>query len=199
MAKLYFRYGSMNCGKTTSLLQVDFNYKERGMATFLIKPKVDSKGADEVVSRIGISKKVDYLAETTDNLFELLKPIIEEKKISCVLVDEVNFLLPKQIDELYEVAVRLNTPVICFGLRTDFLNQGFPGSSRLLELAHEITELKNICRCGKKSTLNLRLFNGKPIFAGEQIAIDGENKIEYISVCSTCYFRFKEESEASSI
>lgn len=195
MAKLYFRYGSMNCGKTTSLLQVDFNYKERGMATFLIKPKVDSKGADEVVSRIGISKKVDYLAKNTDNLFNLLKPIIEEKKISCVLVDEVNFLLPKQIDELYEVAVRLNTPVICFGLRTDFLNQGFPGSSRLLELAHEITELKNICQCGKKSTLNLRLFNGKPIFTGEQIAIDGENKIEYISVCSGCYFRFKEESK----
>lgn len=193
MAKLYFRYGSMNCGKTTSLLQVDFNYQERGMNTYLIKPKIDSKGADEVVSRIGISKKVDYLTEKTDNLFALLSEVISEKNISCILVDEANFLPPKQIDELYEIAVKRNTPVICFGLRTDFMNKGFPGSSRLLELAHEITELKNICECGKKSTLNMRLFNGKPIFVGEQIAIDGENKVEYVSVCSSCFFRYKEE------
>lgn len=193
MAKLYFRYGSMNCGKTTSLLQVDFNYKERGMETYLIKPKIDSKGADEVVSRIGISKKVDYLTNNSDNLFEILSEVINKKDISCILVDEANFLLPKQIDELYEIAVLKDTPVICFGLRTDFLNKGFPGSSRLLELAHEITELKNICQCGKKSTLNMRLFNGKPIFKGEQIAIDGENKVEYISVCSSCFFKFKKE------
>lgn len=195
MAKLYFRYGSMNCGKTTSLLQVDFNYKERGMNTFLIKPKIDTKGADEVISRIGISKKVDYLTENTDDLYKFLTKIIWENNISCVLVDEANFLNPKQIDELYEVAVKLNTPVICFGLRTDFMNKGFPASSRLLELAHEITELKNVCRCGKKSTLNMRLFNGKPVFKGEQIAIDGENKVEYISVCSSCFFRYKEEYE----
>lgn len=198
MAKLYFRYGSMNCGKTTSLLQVDFNYKERGMNTFLIKPKIDSKGADEVVSRIGISKRVDYLTENTDDLFHLLSNVIQSQNISCILVDEANFLPPTQIDELYKVAVILDVPVICFGLRTDFMNMGFPGSSRLLELAHEITELKNICQCGKKSTLNMRLFNGKPIFVGEQIAIDGENKVEYVSVCSSCYFKFKEKYEKES-
>lgn len=192
MSKLYFRYGAMNCGKSTALMQVMHNYHERGMQAMIIKPYTDTKGGDQVVSRLGISKTVDLLIKTDENVIEAVDSWISKNgPVQCILVDEVQFLKAKQIDQLFEIAVRGNVPVICYGLRTDFLMQGFEGSERLLLLAHSLEELKTICRCGRKAILNARKIDGEFIFEGEQVVIDGENHVEYESLCANCYFEYK--------
>lgn len=192
MAKLYFKYGAMNCGKTTSLLQTHHNYVSLGYNVILMKPVIDTKGNDEVVSRLGISHKVDILLNKNDNPYEIIK---KTNNVHCVLVDEVQFLSKEQVDNLYKITALLNIPVICFGLRTDFLGEGFKGSTRLLEIADSISEMKNICKCGKKATMNLRLVNGIPTFSGSQVMIDGTDNIEYISVCSECFLKAKEKEK----
>ena len=190
MSKLYFRYGAMNSGKSTNLMQVAYNYEERGMRVVLIKPSTDKKGGDKLVSRLGVERKVDLLI----NIYEEVKKWEDNKyKIDCILVDEVQFLKSHQIDELFEIAVCLDIPVICYGLRTDFKMQGFEGSTRLLLLAHSIEELKTICKCGRKAVLNGRKINGKFVFEGEQVAIDNVDNVEYESLCGHCYFKFKNE------
>ena len=198
MAKLYFRYGAMNSGKSTALIQVAHNYEERGMSVLLIKPAVDTKGADTVVSRIGASRTVDLLATPDVDLFEAVAAANAEKPISCVLADEAQFFTPQQVDQLFLVAVTQSIPVICYGIRSDFQMKGFPGSTRLLEIAHSIEELKTICTCGKKALINARMVNGEFVFEGEQVAIDGEASVEYRSVCPQCYFRLKAEAEAKA-
>ena len=194
MSKLYFRYGAMNSGKSTNLMQVAHNYEERGMKVVLIKPSTDKKGGDKLVSRLGVERKVDLLINDDQNVDEEVKNWQNNKyKIDCILVDEVQFLKSHQIDELFEVAVCLDIPVICYGLRTDFKMQGFEGSTRLLLLAHSIEELKTICKCGRKAVLNGRKINGKFVFEGEQVAIDNVDNVEYESLCGHCYFKFKNE------
>ena len=194
MSKLYFRYGAMNSGKSTNLTQVAHNYEERGMKVVLIKPSTDKKGGDKLVSRLGVERKVDLLINDDQNVYEEVKKWEDDKyKIDCILVDEVQFLKSHQIDELFEVAVCLDIPVICYGLRTDFKMQGFEGSTRLLLLAHSIEELKTICKCGRKAVLNGRKINGKFVFEGEQVAIDNVDNVEYESLCGHCYFKFKNE------
>ena len=196
MSKLYFRYGAMNCGKSTNMLQVAHNYEERGMKILIIKPMTDTKGGDTVVSRLGISRKVDVLISGQDNLYNIINNYIKVNgKVNCILVDEVQFLKSRHIDELFKVAVKLNIPTICYGLRTDFQMKGFEGSSRLLLLAHSIEELKTICKCGKKALLNGRKINGEFVFEGEQVVIDNEMQVEYESLCPRCYFKLKEEYE----
>lgn len=197
MSKLYFRYGAMNCGKSTALMQVAHNYKERGMQAILVKPKIDTKGDDKVVSRLGIDRRVDILVESHENIKSMIDQYISDNgPVHCILVDEVQFMKKTQIDQLFEVAVRTNIPVICYGLRTDFLMNGFEGSERLLLLAHSIEELKTICRCGKKASLNGRKIDGKFVFEGEQVAIDGVGHVEYESLCPKCYFEFKEAEKS---
>ncbi|MCY6958766.1 thymidine kinase [Clostridium brassicae] len=194
MSKLYFRYGAMNCGKTTNLLQVAHNYKERGMKAIVIKPKTDTKGGDKVISRLGISKKVDMLIEKERNVYISVKDWVDKKgRIDCILVDEAQFMKKEQIDQLFKIAVTMNIPIICYGLRTDFQMNGFEGSSRLLLLAHSIEELKTICKCGKKAILNGRMINGEFVFEGEQIAIDKQDNVEYQSLCANCYFKYERE------
>ena len=194
MAKLYFRYGAMNCGKTTALLQTAHNYSESGQKAIIIKPAVDTKMKSCVTSRLGISREVDLLVEENDNLFKHFEE--NGQGLDCILVDEVQFLTVAQIEELYSVAVVLNIPVICYGLRADFRMDGFPASSRLLELAHSITEMKNVCSCGKKATCNLRLVNNVPVFKGNQVEIDNSDFISYKAVCSECYERLKFSTNA---
>ncbi len=185
MAKLYFRYGAMNCGKTTMLLQVAHNYEERGMKVILIKPLIDTKGNDKVVSRLGVNRKVDILLNKDDSLFSKIDNLPD-----AIIVDEAQFLEPKQVEELFYVSKEYNVPVLCYGLRSDFQTKGFPGAIRLFELADSIEELKTICRCGKKATFNMRFLNGKPIFDGNQVAIDnGKDNITYESVCGNCYIK----------
>ncbi|SRR6056297_781004 len=187
MAKLYFRYGAMNSGKTTHLIQVAYNYEERNMKVLILKPQVDSKGKDYIVSRIGVKRKVDYMIDNKVDIYDLLK----NEDMDCLLVDEVQFLSEEQIDQLMNFVTKRKIPVICYGLRTDFQTQGFPGSKRLLLLAHSIEELKTICRCGKKAIFVGRKINGDFIFDGNQIAIDGD-EVTYESLCHECYYKERE-------
>ena len=190
MAKLYFRYGAMNCGKTTALLQVAHNYEERGMNILLLKPSKDKKGDKDVVSRLGVGREVDYLVGENDSIIKITEEYLEKnKQLDCILVDEAQFLEPKQVDELLFFATDMDVPVICYGLRTDFKLQGFPGSTRLLEVASTIEEMKTICECGKKATLNARFVNGEMVTEGEQVAIDGFDDVTYRSMCPKCYFK----------
>jgi thymidine kinase len=196
MSKLYFRYGAMNCGKSTNLLQVAHNYEERGMKVIIVKPMTDTKGGNRVVSRLGVAREVDLLIEQQQNIYkEVERYIAERGKIDCILVDEVQFFKKHHIDELFEIAVLMDTPVICYGLRTDFQGNGFEGSSRLLLLAHSIEELKNICECGSKAMMNGRMINGKFVFEGKQVAIDKEDNIEYHALCPKCFLSLKKNYE----
>lgn len=157
MSKLYFRYGAMNSGKSTHLMQVAHNYEERGMKVLIVKPKIDTKGGDTLVSRLGVNRHVDLLISMDENLFDIINVYLKEgKRIDCILVDEVQFMKSNQIDQLFEIAVKINIPIICYGLRTDFKREGFEGSTRLLLLAHSIEEMKTICACGRKAVFNGR-------------------------------------------
>lgn len=197
MAKLYFRYGAMNSGKSTALIQVAFNYEERGMTVFLIKPGIDTKGGTTLVSRIGVARPVDYMAKPEDDLLRVVEERTALGTVHCVLVDEAQFLSAGQVDQLLAVTVRLKIPVIAYGLRTDFSTNGFEGAQRMLLLAHSIEEMKTICTCGRKATLNGRRINGRFVFEGEQVAIDNQSDIDYQSLCAQCYFRLKQEYEAA--
>ena len=178
----------MNSGKSTALLQVAHNYEERGMNILLIKHKVDSKGEDTIISRLGMNRKADIIASKDMNIRQIVVQWSKDvEKVSCVLVDEAQFLDKKQVDQLFDLTVQDNIPVICFGLRTDFQKELFPGSRRLFALAHTIEELKTICRCGRKALLNARKIDNKFVFEGSQVAIDGEKAVTYESLCGKCY------------
>lgn len=185
MSKLYFRYGAMNCGKTTLLLQVAHNYEERGMKVLILKPKIDTKGSNNIITRIGLKRKADHLIGKDENLGIYLETV--SKDIVCILVDEVQFLSRDQVDELFMFTKLRNIPVICYGLRSDFKTMAFPGSLRLFEVADEMEELYTICRCGKKAKFNGRKVNGEFTSSGDQVAIDGEANVEYESLCGKCY------------
>lgn len=197
MAKLYFRYGAMNSGKSTGLLQAAYNYEERGHRVLLAKPSVDTKGDREIVSRLGVSRTVDIVfgpgadvrdavatAGAVDPQSDRLDGMV--RPVSCVLVDEAQFLAPKQVDDLLRIAVLDEIPVIAYGIRTDFRTEAFPGSARLLEVAHSLEELKTICRCGRKAVFNARKVDGRFVFDGSQVAIDGVD-VTYESLCANCY------------
>jgi|TARA_B110000259_G_scaffold15087_1_gene15867 thymidine kinase len=192
MSKLYFRYGAMNSGKSTALLQAAYNYEERSQHVLIAKPSVDSKGDKSIVSRLGVSRDVDFLITPSQNLREKFASEAEslnraeDKKIACLLLDEAQFLTPEQVDQCLEIAVLDGVPVLAYGIRTDFKTLSFPGSKRLLEISHSLEELKTICRCGRKAMFNGRLLNGVFIFDGEQVAIDGD-QVTYESLCANCY------------
>jgi thymidine kinase len=190
MGKLYFRHGAMNSGKSTALLQVAFNYEERGQKVLLVKPAVDTKGDTKVVSRLGMVRDVDFLILPNENLRAKFNEYLKatNSAIDCLLLDEAQFLTAEQVDQAMEIAVLDGVPVLAYGIRTDFLTNGFPGSIRLLEIAHSLEELKTICRCGKKAMFNARLKNGEFVFDGDQVAIDGD-EVTYESLCPNCYFQ----------
>ena len=189
MGKLYFRHGAMNSGKSTALLQVAYNYEERGQKVLLVKPAVDTKGDSKVVSRLGMVRDVDFLILPGENLRTKVRAHISEtgSSIDCLLIDEAQFLTRNQVDEAMEIAVLDGIPVLAYGIRTDFLTNGFPGSIRLLEISHSLEELKTICRCGRKAMFNARLKNGAFVFDGDQVAIDGD-EVTYESLCPNCYY-----------
>ena len=192
MAKLYFKYGAMNSGKSTALLQAANNYEENGMKTLILKPQIDAKGNNRIVSRLGIERAADYLISDDCNIVSLLGDKLLE--VSCIFVDEAQFLSGNQIDDLLEITVDYDIPVICYGLRTDFQTRVFPGSLRLLEVAGSLDEIKTICYCGKKATFVLREVNGKPVFDGDQVVIDNQAKVLYKSLCPRCYLERKREA-----
>lgn len=194
MSKLYFRYGAMNSGKSTHLMQVAHNYEERGMRVLLMKPSTDKKGGNKLISRLGVVRDVDVLVQSDENICNIVKNNVKEYgKLHCILVDEVQFMKKNQIDELFEVAVTLNIPIICYGLRTDFKMEGFEGSKRLLLIAHSIEEMKTICKCGSKAVVNARKINDRFVFEGQQVAIDNIGDVHYESLCGECYFKYKNQ------
>ena len=185
MSKLYFRYGAMNCGKSTILMQVAYNYEENGKKVILIKSKTDTKGGEFLESRIGLRRKVDILIERNKSIINALKKF---KDIDCILVDEAQFLTSKQIEELWKVSKKEDIPVICYGLKVDFQSHLFEGSKRLLELADTIEELITICRCGKKAKFNARYVNDKFTLEGKEVLIDGsKDNVVYKPLCGKCY------------
>ena len=192
MPKLYFRYGAMNSGKSTALLQAAYNYEERGQRVLLAKPADDTKGNRSIESRLGVSREVDYVIEPgEDTLAQFQRHRRESVErdgvdVSCLLVDEAQFLESGQVDGLLRVALLEGVPVLAYGIRTDFLTEAFPGSRRLLEVAHSLEELKTICRCGRKALFNGRKVGERFVFDGDQVAIDGE-EVTYESLCGVCY------------
>jgi thymidine kinase len=188
VAKLYFRYGAMNSGKSTALLQAAFNYEERGLSVLLAKPRLDSKGQSLIVSRLGVERQTDFTIGAEEDVYALFATERRNSAhgVSCLLIDEAQFLSETQIDDLLRIAVLEGVPVLAYGIRTDFQTVAFPGSRRLLEVAHSIEELKTICRCGRKALFNARRVDGKFIFDGDQVAIDGIDA-SYESLCGACY------------
>jgi len=188
----------MNSGKSTGLLQVAYNYEERGQRVLLAKPGIDTKGAGEVVSRLGMTRAVDFLIQPHDDaraVFaahaagddpDALLEHVDVAPVACLLIDEAQFLTPGQVDELFKIAVLDGVPVIAYGIRTDFRTRAFPGAARLLEIAHALEELKTICRCGRKALFNTRRESGQIVFDGDQVAIDGD-EVRYESLCGNCY------------
>lgn len=183
MAKLYFKYGAMGSSKTAQALITKFNYEERDMKVWLIKPSTDTRdGADIVKSRIGLSERAQAVPPQMN--------IIDEYKnhgdINVIIVDECQFLEPKQVDELRYIVDFYDIPVLCFGLRTDFMTKSFPGSLRLFEVADSITEIKTICDCGSKAIVNARIDEkGNIVTEGEQIMLGGNDS--YIAMCHKCW------------
>lgn len=184
MAKLYFRYSAMNAGKSTALLQVAHNYEEHGRKVRIFTAEIDNRfGKGIVTSRLGPQRNVETFNETT----EFTKALGDVDGLSCLLVDEAQFLTVDQVRELHRIAHASGVPVICYGLRSDFLGNPFPGSALLLTLADSIEEIKTICACGRKATMNVRIDEkGKRITKGSQIAIEGETR--YIQTCGRCFY-----------
>jgi len=185
MAKLYFRYSAMNAGKSTALLQVAHNYEENGRNVLIYTAEIDDRyGIGNVTSRLGPQSR----AATFDDSTNFINELSRVPELSCVLVDEAQFLQPEQVKQLHRLAHTSEIPVICYGIRSDFLGEPFPGASYLLTLADSVEELKNICSCGKKATLNVRVDDqGRRITEGSQIAIEGETR--YVQLCGACFYK----------
>ena len=196
MAKLHFKYGAMNSGKSDTLIKTAYNYDERGLATLTVKAELDTKGEDWVVARGGARRQVDVLAHSGVDLRARVHAMADERglrPLHCVLVDEAQFLEPAQIDALFRIAKQDGISVICYGLRTDFRTVMFPGASRLFELADNIEKLPTMCRCGSQAEFNCRAAGGRFVFEGEQVAIDGE-QVTYMSLCGPCFMQEQERA-----
>ncbi len=190
MAKLYFRYGAMNSGKSTAMLQAAYNYEERGHRVLLAKPQIDVKGDSAIVSRLGVSRPVDFIIAPDDDVYTKFshESAIAGGAVSCLLVDEAQFLSEAQVDDLFRIAVLDGIPVLAYGIRTDFQTVAFPGSRRLLEVAHSLEELKTICRCGRKAVFNARKIDGRFVFDGDQVSIE-KGEVSYESLCGVDYLQ----------
>ena len=184
MAKLYFKYGAMGSSKTAQALITKFNYEERGMRVWLIKPSLDNRDGESVIqSRMGLRSDARVISKT-DNIYDVFKS--ESSESDVIIVDECQFFTKEQIDQLRMITDVCDVPVLCFGLRTDFLTRLFPGSHRLFEVADSITEIKTMCECGRKATVNARIDkNGNIVTEGRQIFLGGNDR--YIAMCHKCW------------
>ena len=183
MAKLYFSYSAMNAGKSAILLQSAYNYHERGMKTLLLKPEVDTRDplSNHIVSRIGIKAQAEVFSADT-NLEEFIKQYYNKTKVDCILLDESQFLPPDQVWQLASISDDFGIPVMCYGLRTDFKGNLFPGSATMLAIADDVREIRTLCWCGRKATMTMRFdAEGKAITDGNQVDVGGNEK--YISLC----------------
>lgn len=184
MAQLYFYYSAMNAGKSTALLQSDYNYHERGMKTRLLTAQLDNRfGEGRIASRIGLEKAADVFNADTD----LIAWAKEKPDVDCILIDEAQFLTRKQVDDLALIVDQLHIPVLCYGIRTDFQGELFSGSERLLAISDKLTELKTVCHCGRKAIMVVRMDDqGRALAEGAQVQIGGNER--YVSMCRKHYF-----------
>jgi thymidine kinase len=198
MAKLYFYYAAMNAGKSTTLLQADFNYRERGMETMLWTAAFDDRsGSGTIGSRIALSAPANTFDEDV-NLFDAVGEELKKREVHCILVDEAQFLSQRHVLQLCEVADNLGIPVLCYGLRTDFQGNLFDGSAALLALADTLVELKAVCECGRKATMNLRIDEqGFAVAAGASVEIGGNDR--YVALCRRHFFERLREGEARQL
>ena len=193
MAKLYFKYGAMGSSKSAQALITKFNYEEQGMSVWLIKPSVDTRdGADVIRSRIGLANKAQVITPEQD----IIAAYRAAGRYDVIIADEAQFFTPEQIDQLRALVDEDDLPVLCFGLRTDFLTHFFPGARRLMELADSITEIKTICTCGRKATVNARIDEtGRVITEGAQVMLGGNDS--YVAMCHSCWKRkIREQQDA---
>ena len=188
MAKLIFNYSAMGSGKTMDLLRTAFNYEENGLKVLVMKPSVDTKGGDSIVTRVGMSRKVDYLIGVGTSIIDMISDSLSD--VSCIFIDEAQFLSEQQVVDLFIISNNYDVPVICYGLRTDFRGNLFPGSSKLLGIAEELHEFKSLCNCGEIARYNARRVNGKYIVDGDSVLIDGTSDIEYVPLCGNCYVKY---------
>ncbi len=184
MAKLHFKYGAMNSGKSDTLIKTAYNYTERGLKVLVVKPGIDTKGDDTVVARGGHSRPVDILAHDT---LDIASTVLKTPDVACVLVDEAQFLTAEHISQLHRIAKQHDISVICYGLRADFRTQVFPGSKRLFEIADNIEKLPTMCFCGSQAEFNTRKIDGQYVFDGDQVAIEDGREVTYDSLCGRCY------------
>lgn len=191
MAKLYFRYGAMGSSKSANILMVRYNYEERGQFAILLKPKTDNRDGEHIIkSRIGLSADALYVDEFLNDISDIWHKGNSEytyngKTVSAILVDEAQFLNPEEVDALSDIVDFYNIPVLCYGLRTDFLNHLFPGSKRLMEIADVIEEVPTVCWCGKRAQCNTRYSDGKIVREGAQVML-GSNE-SYVALCRKHY------------
>ena len=194
MAKLYFKYGAMGSSKSAQALITKFNYEELGMSVWLIKPSIDTRdGANVIRSRIGLEAKAQVIPPEED----IVRAYRRAGKHDVIIADEAQFFTPEQIDQLRTLVDEEDLPVLCFGLRTDFLTHFFPGAQRLMELADSLTEIKTVCACGRKATVNARIDEtGRIITQGDQVMLGGNDS--YVAMCHQCWKRkIREQQDAS--
>ena len=198
MAKLHFKYSTMNSGKTVDLLRTAFNYEENGYKILVLKPSIDTKGGSKITTRMAnIEREVDLLIKPDDSIITLLSKKL--KNIKCIFIDESQFLTVEQVDELNNISKALNIPVICYGLRLNFKMEAFPGSRRLLEISDVLEELQTLCSCGHIARYVGRKVNGKYALEGNEVVIDGTDNVEYIPLCGECYLEQVKHIELGKI
>lgn len=185
MAKLTFKYASMNSGKTIDLIRTAYNYEEKGFNILVMKPLVDTKGSDCIETRIGLKRRVDFLIGFDDSILDLLKGNLN--LIKCIFVDEAQFLSVKQVDELFLISKVCDIDILCYGLRNNFRMESFSGSTRLLEIADILEEFKTLCYCGNMARYVGRKVNDKYVFDGDSVVIDGTKNVEYVPLCGEHY------------
>lgn len=185
MAKMHFKYATMNSGKSIDLIRTSYNYEENGYKVLIMKPAVDTKGENYITSRIGLKRKVDILLLYSDDVLEKLKGKL--KNISCILIDEAQFLSTKQVEDLFLLSKSCDIPVLCYGLRTNFKMESFAGGKRLLEMADVLEEITTLCSCGEIARYVGRQVGKKFVRDGEEVVIDGTENITYVPLCGKCY------------
>ena len=187
MAKLNFKYSTMNSGKTIDLIRTAYNYEENGYKVLVLKPSIDTKGGSKIVTRVGLGREVDFLVKPEDDLVILLQDKLDGVK--SIFVDEAQFLKREQVDQLFLITKKYNVDVICYGLRNNFQMNAFEGSLRLLEIAEELDELKTMCHCGNIARYVGRKVNGVYETDGDVVVIDGTKNVEYVPLCGECYLK----------
>lgn len=187
MAKMHFKYASMNSGKSIDLIRTAYNYEENGYNVLVTKPKIDTKSGNKISCRIGLERKADVLFDLDSSIYDDFKDKL--LNINCIFVDEAQFLTRNQVDELFTISKVMDIPVICYGLRTDFMMEAFEGSKRLLEISDVLEELTTLCSCGSIARYNARIINNEYVSTGEKIVIDNSDDVKYVPLCGDCYLK----------